>query len=105
MTHADLALEQSVLGFLQRQLSALAIGDVAKDVRGADDFAPGVPERRDRQGNIEALAIPGQANGLVVIDALAGSDPRQYRHFLVHTVGRNEERDRPPDDFPRAIAE
>jgi len=80
----------------QSLFGALAIGDVSNDFRGADDLAPGVGERRDGQRNIELMAMLGNADHLVMIDALSRSDPRQQTHFLFSLVGRNEQRDRLP---------
>src|SRR5262245_52918723 len=83
----------------------LASGDVAGDLRRADDSAVGVLQRRYGEGDIDRIAVLVPAYGLVVIDVLAAPDTRQDFRFLIRAVGRNQDGDRPADRLFGGIAE
>src|SRR5581483_5415174 len=57
-------------------LDPLAFGDLAGDLRGADDSAFAIDQWRDGYGDIELFAVLSDAQGLVVGDTLAGSNLR-----------------------------
>src|SRR4029079_19198042 len=60
---------QQAGAFGDRILQLSTLGDVAGDLRGADDRALAVTDRRDRQRDIERSPILRDAHGLVVLDA------------------------------------
>ena len=51
------AVHRELLGFDQQPLKPLAVGDVAGNFGGADDAARLVANRRDRDRDLNALAI------------------------------------------------
>ncbi len=66
-------------GLFSERLGAFAIGNLSRDFGGADDFALGIANRRDRQRDRDEGAALGPANGLEMIDALAGPDRPRAR--------------------------
>src|SRR5215467_8999749 len=52
-----------------RHLGLLACCDVAGNLRGPDDLASTIPDRRDGEGDIQSSAILAQPLGLVMVDA------------------------------------
>ena len=96
---------QPLLLFAQGFFGALALGDVADDLRGADDLARSVHERGNRQGYIEPAAILRHARSLIMVDQFAPPEPRQYFALFVDQVSRNEACDRLADHLLDAIAE
>src|SRR5262245_58820580 len=59
------------LGGAQFVGRALALADVTRHLRCANDLAAGVLDWPDRQGNVQAVAILGDAYGLKMLNALA----------------------------------
>src|SRR5690349_4869835 len=62
---------------LQRALRALAVGDVAGDLGGADDLAIGGLQGRDSEDDVDLAAVLVAAGGLLLLDADAVADARQ----------------------------
>src|SRR4030095_353357 len=60
--------------FLTLLLGPLLLGDVAGDLRSADNFAAG-DNWRDCERHIDPVSVFGHAHGLVVIEELAASQP------------------------------
>jgi hypothetical protein len=73
--------EEAQLGF-----EVLAIADVARDRRGADDAARRVDQRRDVQRDVHERPVPAPANRLVRLDLLALADAREDARNLVRPV-------------------
>jgi hypothetical protein len=80
-----------VLEFPEEQglllLRPSALGDVAGDLRGADDPPLAVPERRYRERDLDQRAVLAAADGLVVLDALAAPDALEDPGLLVGMIG------------------
>jgi hypothetical protein len=94
------------LGLLaQRLLGRLPLGDVAGDLRGADDAPVGGPDGRDRQRDVYERAVLAAADGLVVLDALARADAREDGRLLVDVVFGEEGGDGLADDLLGRVAE
>src|SRR5690606_14563555 len=71
--------------------------DVARNLRGADDAAVAVPQRRDGEGNIGKRAILALARGLEVFDLFPALDALEDGRLLVFALRRQEQVDRPAD--------
>ena len=65
-------------------------GNVARDLRRADNPARVIPHRRDRQRDVEATPVLGHAHGLEVFDAFAPPQPGQDVVFLRLALRRNQ---------------
>src|SRR5262245_7371657 len=85
-------------------LCALALGDVAGDLGGADDPAGRVPERRHGQRDIEQAAILAHPHRLVGFDALAAPGALENPQLFVVAVRRDDDLNGLADDFTRLIA-
>src|SRR5204863_4119141 len=72
------------------RLRLLALGDVARDLRGADNPARRVPDGRHGERDVEQAAILAAANGLVMVDALTAPNAVEYGGLLVVALGRYE---------------
>ena len=83
---------------------SLPLGDVARDLRGADDPAVGIPERRDGRGNVDALSVGADPDGLEVIDTLAAPDAREDSRFLPLPLRREDHQHRPTDRLLRGVS-
>ncbi len=81
----------------------LALGDVARDLRGADDAAGGIENRRHGDGNGKRRAVFPLAHGLEVIDALSAPDARQHLIFFALAIRGNEQPDRLADNLVRRV--
>ena len=83
-------VERGLLGHVpdQSSLGALAVGDVAGDLRSADDPAVAIPDGRDRQGYVDQAAVLVLTYGLVVLDALAGADALQDSRLFIAMIDR-----------------
>src|SRR4051812_32737344 len=91
----------------QRLLEALgppSFGDVTSDLRGPDDHALCVPDRRDRQRYLNQTAILAAANGLEMIDPLAAAQAFENPWFLVLAVLGNQDGDRLSDHLLGPVA-
>jgi hypothetical protein len=89
----------------QRRHRAIAFGDIARHLRRADDVAGLVAHRRNRERNVDPATVLPHANGLEVVDPLAGSDAGEDVRFFVLALGRNEDVDRLADQLVGRIAE
>ena len=96
-----LAQQQLLLDVVNPQ----AIADVARDLRRADDLAGPARDRRLRDQDVHERAVFPPAPRLQRLDALAAADSRQDVLLLGQPLGRNDDRDRPADDFFRGITE
>src|SRR3546814_2911967 len=85
----------------QQQLLLLlrlgVFGDVAGDLRGADDRPVGRPDWRDRQRDRDQAAVLALAQGLEVVHALALANLGEDHGLFVVPVGRDEHGDRLAD--------
>ena len=79
--------------------------DIARDLRGADDRAGVVADRRDGQRDVERPAVLGDPHGLEMLDALAAAQPREDVVFFGLPLGRDQHPDRPADELVGRIAE
>src|ERR1700680_429916 len=82
-----------------------ARGDVAGDLRGADDDAVRVLDRRDAERNRDPAAVLALADRLVVIKAVAVLNAIEDFRFLVVELRRNQDGDRLADDLFGRVAE
>jgi hypothetical protein len=89
----------------QRLFSPPALGNVAGDLRGADDSTFVVPDRRQRDRNFKHVTILGNPRGFIVLDRFATSDRGKQPLFLVVTLRGNHRQDRLPEDLGCRIAE
>ena len=71
----------------------------------ADHRAVCRSDRRDGQGNRDEASILALADGFEMLDAPSGPDLRQHARLLRAAVGRNDRRNRTPDDLIGGIAE
>ena len=93
-----LALAELAFGFL-------AIGDVAGDLRCADDAPRAVAHRRDGQRNVQETAVLPPANGLIMVDTLAAPYAREDPGLLVFEAWRKKNGHGLADGLTGAIAE
>ncbi len=84
---------------------AFLIGDVARDLRGADHPARRVAHGRDGERHVHQTPVLGDAYGLEVFHPHAVADARDDLVFLGLAFGRNEHADRLADEFMGRIAE
>src|SRR5580700_3421734 len=97
---AQLAFDAVALMF-----GPLARGDVAGDLRGADDGTVRVLDRRDAERNRNPAAVLALPDRLIVIEAVAAPDARENFRLLVVELLRNQDGDRLADDFFGRVAE
>ena len=71
----------------------LPLGDVAGNLRDADDRARVVEHRRDRQRDMQPPSVFGDPLGLEVVDALAATNTREDLIFLGLSLRRDEDPD------------
>ena len=81
------------VGLLPLGLDELLLRDVAADLRGPDDAARGVPDRRDGERDVDDGPVLPPPPGLVVVDLLAPADPAQDLRHVLDQLGRHEHRD------------
>src|SRR5579863_4605197 len=89
--------------FLAR-LRLFTLGDVAGDLRGADDSALRILDRRDAERNVHSASVFTHADRLVILDAFAAANPAENDRFLVLPIFRNENRHGLADRFFGRIA-
>src|ERR1700684_1389167 len=82
-----------------------ARGDVAGDLRSADDGAVGVLDRRDAERDRNPAAVLALPDRLVVVEAVAAADAREDLRLLVVQLRRNQDSDRLADDLFGGVAE
>jgi hypothetical protein len=73
------------------------LGDVARDLRGADDATLGVAHRRNRQRHLDQPSVLAAADGFVMLDELAAGDGREDLLFFGMEVCRHQQGDRLAD--------
>src|SRR5262249_42660763 len=95
-------LEQQFLSF---DLDALALSDVAGDFRYADHFSGLISNGRDRERNVNLIAVFAPAHSFIMIDLLATPEAFEDLRFFVYSLRRNQNRHRLSDDFRRRITE
>src|ERR1043166_357801 len=101
LPRALLAFEQA----LALGLGALAVGDVARDLRRADDRAARPADGRDGERDVYEAAVLAHALRLVVLDALAGPQAREDGWLFVRVVVGDEDGDWLADDLFGGVAE
>ena len=85
--------------------NALAAGEIARDLRRADDLARaeiGSARPSARSGSASVLALPHR---LEVIDGIAAPHAGEHAIFFLLPIGGHDHADRPADDFGRGVAE
>ena len=102
---ADIGLAQLADQRVQLGVEALALGDVARDLRGADDAALRIANRRDRKRDVDQPAILRAAHGLEVVHRLAIAHLGEHHVFLGAALFGNDERDVPANRVLGAVAE
>src|SRR3546814_11941329 len=86
-------------------LHLVTVGDVAGDLRRADDGAVRRPDRRHRQRDVDQAAVLALAHRVVVVDGIAAADAGAAYVFFVVAVGGNTDSHRLPALFLGGIAE
>ncbi len=86
-------------------LGALALRDVASDLRYADDVSHPVAHGRDCERDVDAPAVLGQTHGFVVVDAFAAPDLGENLRLLAQQLVRDDLDDRLADHFFSCITE
>jgi hypothetical protein len=89
----------------QRLLRLAASRNVAGHLRGADDAAFAVANRRDGQGHVDQASVLGDPDGFVMLDPLARSQPAEDDIFFAVALGRNQHRHGASDGLVRRVAE
>jgi hypothetical protein len=93
------------LQFHDAQLTAPLAGDIANDLRRADDHARRTQDRRDGQRHRDLAAILVHPHRLVMADPHTAGQALEDHRRLVHPVRWVQQRDRPSDHFRASIAE
>jgi hypothetical protein len=89
----------------QHGFAAFTRGDVAGDLRRADDDAAGVFDRRNAQRHVDAAAVLALPDGLVVVETFAAPDAGKDFRFLVLQLRRDQDGDGFADDLVGSVAE
>src|SRR6266545_3974240 len=76
------------------RLRAQALGNVARDLRCADDRPALVPDWGDAERDVNERDVLPAPNGLEMIDGLARANARKDLVFLVLPIFRNDRADR-----------
>jgi hypothetical protein len=79
---------------VERSFQLLLVSNVADDLGCADDVVLPVLDRRDGEGDIDALSRLGQADRLEVVDSFSGANLGQDAIFFTLQLRRNEQEDR-----------
>ena len=90
-----LALEQ----FLSNAFGAAAVGDVARDFRGAGHPARRVLDRRQRDRHVEPRPVLAHAFGFELLHAIAGAQAGEHSLLVIDALRRNHQRHRLSDGF------
>src|ERR1700684_4115198 len=90
--------------FLPR-LGFLMFADIARDLRGADDGAVRIFDRRNTERNFNQAAVFANPNRFVMIDPLTTTDTIKDFWLLIVTIFRDEKHDRLADHLFGGIAE
>ncbi len=106
----DEASGKSLLA-LRSGLGALALGDVADDLRDTHDGhgsgrrGVGSPDRGGGDGDREERSVLALADRLELLDARAAADSAQDHRLLGGTIGRDRDLDGATDDLRGAVTE
>ena len=92
-----LLLPQHLFGPLPRR-------DVARDLRGADDFSRTVDDRRGSERDVDQRAILASPHGFKMFDSFAAPDVVEDIRLLRVAFGGNEHEHRLADDLLRGVA-
>ncbi len=79
--------------------------DVTRDLGSADDVPRTVPDRRDRDRQVQPPAVLGQAHGLEWQDGLAVEDVGEDVHLFFAPIRRNEHLHRLAENLFRGVSE
>src|SRR5262249_59015768 len=83
----------------------LALGDVATDLGGADNLPRSVAQGRHGQRDIDAAAVLGDAERLIVVDAFAPLQSGEDLTLFAVQLGGNQAEDRLADHLARLVTE
>src|SRR6185437_12471053 len=92
-----------LFGLNERVFDTLAGGDIAQDLGSTDYGAAFVLDGRDGERDIHQLAGFGLADGIEVLDALAGADAGEDEEFVGVQFFRDELEDGLADDLVQSI--
>src|SRR5205823_5910242 len=87
------------------RLGALSLGDVAGDLRGADDAPRGVADGGYGHRNVDVAPVLASPHRLEMVNPLAPPKPGQNLVLFVQSVSGKEHGYRPADHLLRPIAE
>ena len=83
---------------------AAAVGNVASDLRCADDPARRILDRRHRDRHVDSRSVLAHATGFEVLHWFAGHHARERAFFFGSTVRRDHQRDRLAQRFLRRVS-
>src|SRR5437868_2613717 len=83
----------------------LVLRNIPCDFRGADNFPRVVANRRDRQRNIDDLAVLPYALRIVNLYEFSAAQAREDSGFFVAMVWRDQNRNRLADHLLRRVSE
>ena len=103
LVHVEQRLERSRCAGqeLLAPTAALVRGDVAGDVRGADDAEDRIADGRDRERDVDPRAVLANALGLVRLDAFPAANALENALLLVLAVRGHDDVDRLADRLLR----
>ncbi len=85
-------IPRSMIDFAQEQhdmlFPLLLLGNVSRDLGSTDDFAAGVPHRRNRDQHRKQAAVFAPTDRLIVGDALDAADPSDDLALFVMPIER-----------------
>ena len=87
------------------RLNSPALGDVARDLRGADDVPRGTLDGRDGQRDVDPPTILCPPHRLEMVDDFAPADAGEHAVLLRAAVVRDDEHDVTADRFRGGVAE
>src|SRR5262245_12041951 len=84
--HAGECISDAVIEVCHQHLFAalcmFSARDIPGDFRCTYDLAVGIPDRRDRQRNVNQAAILAPANSFIILDPLTATDTLKNSAFL-----------------------
>src|SRR5579864_2424647 len=98
------ACSRQALISAQRFFRALLLADVAGNRRRSDQFAFLVANLRHRKEYPQTRTLLMYSFGLVTSHAFLAIQSLQVMLKFSYSIGRNDHRQRPPDNFPSCIA-
>ena len=97
---------QAVIDAVDANAAQIAQGYLERaNLRAADDSALPIPDRRDREGDVQQLSILTPPDGLEMIHRLAALKTCENLHFFLLPVVRYQHHDGLTDGFLRRVAE